>query len=88
MEVSFKESFERDLRSIGNKKIFARVRAAVGKVEGAEHILQVPGVKKIHGTQGYFRLKLGEYRLGIAVEGRKAAFVRILHRKDIYRYFP
>ena len=59
MKVSFKESFERDLRKIGNKKIFSKVRDAVVKVEAAGHIFQVVGVKKIHGAEGYYRLKLG-----------------------------
>ena len=51
MEVSFKESFERDLRKNENKKIFSKVRAAVGKVEAAGHIFQVSGVKKSMGLK-------------------------------------
>jgi mRNA interferase RelE/StbE len=31
---------------------------------------------------------VGDYRIGISVEGDEVEFVRCLHRRDIYRYFP
>jgi mRNA-degrading endonuclease RelE of RelBE toxin-antitoxin system len=31
---------------------------------------------------------LGDYRLGLVIEDDIVTLVRILHRKDIYRYFP
>lgn len=33
------------------------------------------------GTSGY-------YRIGLFVEGEEVEFVRVLHRKDMYRHFP
>jgi mRNA-degrading endonuclease RelE of RelBE toxin-antitoxin system len=34
------------------------------------------------------RIRLGEYRLGFVFESGAVTFVRCLHRKEIYRYFP
>lgn len=34
------------------------------------------------------RLRIGDYRLGMIVEGEVVEIVRFLHRRDIYRYFP
>ncbi|WP_333425936.1 hypothetical protein [Microcoleus sp. F4-D5] len=31
---------------------------------------------------------MGDYRIGIKVNDGVVYFVRILHRKEIYRYFP
>ncbi len=39
-------------------------------------------------SERYWRIKIGEYRLGLEKDGDKIILVRILHRKDIYRYFP
>ncbi len=36
----------------------------------------------------YYRIRVGDYRIGVEVVGDEILFVRILHRKDIYRYFP
>ena len=32
--------------------------------------------------------EVGSYRVGIAVEDGSVEFIRCLHRKDIYRFFP
>jgi mRNA interferase RelE/StbE len=36
----------------------------------------------------YYRIRLGDYRVGLKIENNTVCFVRFLHRKDIYRYFP
>lgn len=40
------------------------------------------------GEDRYYRIRMGDYRLGIIVEGEVVTFVRFLHRRDIYGYFP
>jgi len=40
------------------------------------------------GGDRYYRIKIGDYRIGMTVEGNLVTLVRFLHRKDIYRYFP
>ncbi|MGA9351150.1 MAG: type II toxin-antitoxin system RelE/ParE family toxin [Anaerolineae bacterium] len=40
------------------------------------------------GYDTFYRIRLGDYRIGIEVLEDKVILVRILHRKDIYRYFP
>ncbi|MBP1468695.1 type II toxin-antitoxin system RelE/ParE family toxin [Candidatus Chloroploca sp. M-50] len=36
----------------------------------------------------YYRIRIGDYRLGLFVEDDTITVVRFLHRRDIYRYFP
>jgi mRNA-degrading endonuclease RelE of RelBE toxin-antitoxin system len=31
---------------------------------------------------------IGDYRLGVIFDGEILIFERVLHRKEIYRYFP
>lgn len=46
-------------------------------------------MKKLSGGSGdYYRLRVGDYRIGLEIEGEIIVFVRCLHRRDIYRYFP
>ena len=35
-----------------------------------------------------FKLRVGDYRVGFKLAAGTAVFLRCLHRKDIYRYFP
>jgi len=36
----------------------------------------------------YYRIRLGDYRIGLVVNEQTVVFVRFLHRREIYRYFP
>jgi mRNA interferase RelE/StbE len=86
--VRFKESFVRDLRNIKDKALLTRVRELIELVEQAQHLGQVANLKKLGGGGNYYRIRVGDYRLGLTVEGDAVTFVRFLHREDIYRYFP
>jgi mRNA-degrading endonuclease RelE of RelBE toxin-antitoxin system len=35
-----------------------------------------------------YRICIGNYRLGIEVNGELIEVMRVLHRRDFYRYFP
>ncbi len=65
-----------------------RVKTLVEQVEQAATFDTIPGLKKLSGEGGYFRLRVGDYRCGIAVDDDTVTFVRFLHRRDIYKYFP
>ena len=88
MKTAFKESFARDLKAVRDKKLAKRVRDVIEAVEQATSLSALPHLKKLKGEHNYFRLKVGEYRIGLVVEGNTVVFVRFLARKDIYRYFP
>jgi len=45
-------------------------------------------VKKLKGLGSAYRIRIGDYRLGIEYRETTVVFMRVLHRKEIYRYFP
>ncbi|MBW2740306.1 MAG: type II toxin-antitoxin system RelE/ParE family toxin, partial [Deltaproteobacteria bacterium] len=56
-------------------------------VELAETTSRITNLKKLKGESSYYRIRFGNYRIGIKIEGDSVIFIRALHRKDIYRYF-
>jgi mRNA interferase RelE/StbE len=36
----------------------------------------------------YYRMRLGDYRMGFKIESGSIIILRFMHRKDIYNYFP
>lgn len=44
--------------------------------------------EKLKGYQTYYRIRFGNYRVGVGYEEDVLTFQRVLHRKEIYRYFP
>ena len=88
MKIAFRDSFAKDLKSVKRKALLKRVKDLIETVEQADTLAEIPNLKKLKGSGNYFRLRLGDYRLGIALENDVVNFVRLLNRKDIYRQFP
>ncbi len=78
----------RDLKKIQDEALRRRVKEAIENVEVAETLRELPNLTKLSGTSGFYRIRVGDYRIGIVVEEDEVEFVRCLHRRDIYRYFP
>ena len=88
MKVEFTASFKRDLKRISDSTFLRRVNAAVLDVQSAESIQAIRHVKKMGGAKGHYRIRVGEYRLGVRIMGDMVTFVPVLDRKDLYKYFP
>ena len=88
MNVEFRKSFEKDLGNIRDEALLERIKAVIEEVEIAETLGDVSNLKKLKTDGDYYRIRVGDYRIGIAVYEEAIIFVRVLHRKDVYRYFP
>jgi len=88
MTVEFRASFARDLRTIRDADLLARIQVAVEAVEQAEKLQDVPNLIRMQGGGTYYRLRVGDYRLGLSVTDNIVAFVRCLNRSEIYKNFP
>lgn len=86
--MRFKASFASDLRALKDKSFLERVKALIATIESAETLLEIPNLKKSRGGGAYYRVRLGDYRVGLVVEENAIVFVRMLHRREVYRYFP
>ena len=88
MKVEFRKSFLKDLERVTQKTIRKKVKQTIEEVEQAQSLRQIGNVKKLRGAEGYYRIRIGDYRIGLAATSDMVVFVRFLHRKDVYRYFP
>ncbi len=88
MKVEFKESFAKDLKGVKDKVILKRVQELIEAIEKVDSLVDMPNLKKLKGGGNYFRLRIGDFRVGISLENDTVIFVRFLNRKDIYKYFP
>ena len=88
MTLEFRASFLKDLNSIRDQSILRRVRETIAEVEAAGSALDIRNLKKLRTEGRYYRIRLGNYRLGLTIEDNTASFIRLLHRREVYRYFP
>ena len=89
MELLYGKRFSKDLDAIRHEsKIKADLLKLIEKIREAVSLADLKDIRKIEGYQGYFRIKVADYRLGIKLSQNRVELIRFLHRKDIYRRFP
>jgi mRNA interferase RelE/StbE len=88
MNVKFEARFAKDLRVVKNAKHLEKVKEIIIACKKANNLSELSQIKKLQGYESYYRIRLGDYRIGIEVVNDEIIFTRFLHRKDIYKYFP
>jgi mRNA interferase RelE/StbE len=89
MEVRFSKAFEKQTTDIKDKALFERLCKVIKTVANCKTISNIPNLKPITGYSGYYRIRLGDYRIGISVEG-KTVWFHFFGKRDesTYKKFP
>ncbi|MBD2485496.1 type II toxin-antitoxin system RelE/ParE family toxin [Planktothrix sp. FACHB-1365] len=89
MKVEYLPSFLKDLKSLKSTPVFEQIKGLVfDEIPNLSDLQNLVNLKKLKGDDNAYRLRVGDYRIGFYFEGETVTFARVLHRKDIYRYFP
>jgi mRNA interferase RelE/StbE len=88
MKAVFHSSFLRDIKKLRDRRVQSAVEKAIDSVERANSIDQINSIKRLSGHSHYYRIRIGDWRIGLKIEAETAIFVRCLHRREMYRYFP
>ena len=88
MKVAFKKTLFKDREHLP-KDYRDNVDALVFDIfPGLIRLSDLTSIKKIKGYPGYYRARIGEYRVGFELRDDEIVVHRVLHRREIYRYFP
>ncbi len=88
MNFEFEKAFVRDFRKVKDKELAIAIQEAIKQVAQASEINEINNLKKLTGYKSAFRIRIGNYRIGIIIENSTVTFVAFAHRKDIYKRFP
>ncbi|MBI3153326.1 MAG: type II toxin-antitoxin system RelE/ParE family toxin [Chloroflexi bacterium] len=88
MKILFERTFLHDLEKVKDKRILKRVRVVIAQAASANSTGDIQDINVMRDYKSCCRINLGNYRMGIQILRRKLIFVRLIHRKDMYRYFP
>ena len=88
MEISYTKTFARDLRKIKQNYILDKVSALKKTIELAKSVNEIKHLESIKGMKNAYRIRVGNYRIGVFIEKNNVEFHRIKLRKDIYKFFP
>lgn len=90
MQVFIERSYLKDLKSVP-RYIIEQADAVIEKLSNADSLIN-SGVdyKLMQGykDKSYYRVRVGDYRIGFKYEKPTVIIITILKRNDIYKYFP
>ena len=87
MEIIITKTFEKQLKSVP-KNIRESAIAVLEALETAKKVTEIKDLKKLSGYKNYYRIRIGNYRMGLQIINPKIMVVTILHRGAIYKIFP
>jgi mRNA interferase RelE/StbE len=89
MIVEFDKSFLKSLAKIHDRRMLRRIERKIIEFEKTAKLEEIPNIKKLTGYKFYFRVRIGEYRIGFEqINKETIRLIIVASRKDIYRKFP
>lgn len=89
MQVKFSKDFEKQTASVKDKALLNRIGKIVKRVMECSSLKEVPNLIPITGSPGYFRIRMGNYRIGISLEDDTVWFLFFGKRDEsTYKKFP
>ena len=86
MNILIDKSFERDAKRLPIQ-VQQQLREVLEKLASATSLQEVSPTK-MEGAKNAYRIRFGNYRIGLYLEGTDLVLSRVLDRKDIYKFFP
>jgi len=68
--------------------LYPRIEVVLLKLKEISNLREIAGVKALSGSPGFYRLRIGDYRLGFKLVAETIVLLRADHRREIYRHFP
>ena len=88
MEIAFTKTFSKQIDAVRNESLKSQLVRVVQNVISANTLQDIVNLKKMKGHQTAYRVKIGDYRIGLFFEDGLIVFAYLAHRKDIYNRFP
>jgi len=88
MKTEFTRKFQQQVNACNDQKVRDRISEIIHLTQMAVSLSDIRNLKKLKGYKNYYRIRVGDYRIGIAVVEHVVIFSSFDHRSDIYKYFP
>ena len=83
MIVEFDKYFEKSIKKLKSQSLAQSIADVVINVEQATTLQDINALKKLVGFKNYFRIRIGDYRVGLRlVNPNTVRFIIVAHRKD------
>lgn len=89
MKTQYLPRFLKDLKALKSTAYFETIKELVfNEIPSYLSFEEIQNLKKLKDAGNHYRIRIGDYRIGLVLNNKTVTFVRVLHRREIYRYFP
>jgi mRNA-degrading endonuclease RelE of RelBE toxin-antitoxin system len=88
MQIEITKKFGKQVEKCQNKKIRTALSKIIQNIHQARNLHEIRNLKKLKGFKKFYRIRIGDYRMGIVIKNNKVVLAAFDHRSDIYNYFP
>ncbi len=88
MKLAFTNKFQKQVSKIKDKRLAKEIESIIESTEKATSLSEIKNLKKLKGHKYFYRIRIGDYRIGIYFNNSDFTFAAIDNRNDIYKYFP
>lgn len=88
MKVKYRKSFLKELSLIPATQRTKIEQFVFKSLPAADSLQQLGVIEQMKGYPLCFKVRFGNYRIGLRMEDDAIVLEKALHRKDIYRHFP
>jgi len=88
MQINFKKSFLKQLAKLPKDDREKIERFVFEELPEFNSIAESGKIEKMRGYDDYYQIRLGSYRVGLKFKDGEIVVEIVMHRKEIYRFFP
>ena len=88
MKIVYSKSIVKDVRKIKNQQLIESIEAVIKDIKQANSLSELSQVAKMKGHPTAYRIRIGEYRMGLYCDNENVVLARFVKRNDIYKVFP
>lgn len=89
MELIYSKTFLKDLAKVVPVKRRSQIEKFVFEDLPILSSIESYGkIEKMKGHKNYYKIRFGEYRIGLFISDSVVELKRVLNRKEIYKFFP
>jgi mRNA-degrading endonuclease RelE of RelBE toxin-antitoxin system len=89
LEIQYRQLFLKDLKKLRKQPVYDQIyELAFTTLPNVRSLQEITNIKAMKGYLERYRIRVGDYRIGIVFEGNSIEVMRVLHRREFYRYFP
>lgn len=89
MQVVFTKTFLKDLAKVFPANRRKQIEYFVfEELQNINSLEEIGSAEKMTGYKDFYKIRFGDYRIGIYKSEKSIELRRVLNRKEIYKYFP